>query len=229
MYGGYGYCADYPVEQLARDSKILSLYEGTNGIQSMDLAMRKLLMNPDMYNYSIFKKRIGETMERARGVVDSRLCLRRGKGAGEDGRGGRLLAKFRDAGEHGADLCASRRRSSRPSGCSPTRGCTSGPFPSACPQLKEIAGDAVGRPAAGPAPGRIPRAAYYYGKMLSVQVLSRHGVQEIFRLPGFYRVGRRRCRGIVRGDFYRGAGGVTAPPTFPSPRGGWGINMISFR
>jgi alkylation response protein AidB-like acyl-CoA dehydrogenase len=42
IYGGYGYCQDYPVEQFMRDLKIASLYEGTNGIQSLDLVARKL-------------------------------------------------------------------------------------------------------------------------------------------------------------------------------------------
>jgi len=70
VYGGYGYCSEYPVEQLARDCKILAIYEGTNGIQSMDLTMRKLLMNPDMFNYKTFKKRIQETADKARGIVD---------------------------------------------------------------------------------------------------------------------------------------------------------------
>ena len=70
VYGGYGYTRDYPVEQYARDAKILSLYEGTNAIQSMDLTMRKLLMNRVQYNYSIFKKKIMETVEKSRGVVD---------------------------------------------------------------------------------------------------------------------------------------------------------------
>jgi len=42
IYGGYGYCQDYPVEQFMRDLKIASLYEGTNGIQSLDLVFRKL-------------------------------------------------------------------------------------------------------------------------------------------------------------------------------------------
>ena len=46
VYGGYGYCQEYPVEQYARDCKVLSIYEGTNGIQSLDLQMRKILMNP---------------------------------------------------------------------------------------------------------------------------------------------------------------------------------------
>ncbi|HNX22593.1 MAG TPA: acyl-CoA dehydrogenase [Spirochaetota bacterium] len=42
VYGGYGYCKDYPVEQFLRDMKIGSIYEGTNGIQSIDLVLRKL-------------------------------------------------------------------------------------------------------------------------------------------------------------------------------------------
>jgi alkylation response protein AidB-like acyl-CoA dehydrogenase len=41
-YGGAGYTRDYPVEQYCRDSKIFSIYEGTNFIQSMDLVGRKL-------------------------------------------------------------------------------------------------------------------------------------------------------------------------------------------
>jgi hypothetical protein len=71
IYGGYGYCSDYPVEQLARDSKILAIWEGTNGIQSIDLAMRKLLMNPGGYNYLIFKKRIKETIQAVEDTVDA--------------------------------------------------------------------------------------------------------------------------------------------------------------
>ncbi len=43
--GGYGYCAEYPLEQYLRDVKIMSLYEGTNGIQSMDLMGRKMRVN----------------------------------------------------------------------------------------------------------------------------------------------------------------------------------------
>ena len=40
VYGGYGYTRDYPIEQLLRDCKIASIYEGTNGIQAMDLLGR---------------------------------------------------------------------------------------------------------------------------------------------------------------------------------------------
>jgi len=42
VYGGYGYIGEYPVEQLLRDSKITSIYEGTNGIQALDLLGRKM-------------------------------------------------------------------------------------------------------------------------------------------------------------------------------------------
>ncbi len=43
--GGYGYSQGYPLEQYLRDAKIMSLYEGTNGIQSMDLMGRKMRVN----------------------------------------------------------------------------------------------------------------------------------------------------------------------------------------
>lgn len=42
VYGGYGFIKEYPQEQLLRDCKITSIYEGTNGIQAMDLLGRKL-------------------------------------------------------------------------------------------------------------------------------------------------------------------------------------------
>jgi len=42
VHGGYGYCREYGVEQYLRDSKIASIYEGTNGIQALDLLGRKI-------------------------------------------------------------------------------------------------------------------------------------------------------------------------------------------
>jgi alkylation response protein AidB-like acyl-CoA dehydrogenase len=44
VYGGYGYIKEYPQEQLLRDCRITMIYEGTNGIQAMDLLGRKLRM-----------------------------------------------------------------------------------------------------------------------------------------------------------------------------------------
>jgi alkylation response protein AidB-like acyl-CoA dehydrogenase len=44
VFGGYGYTSEYPVEQLFRDVRVTAIYEGTNGIQAMDLLGRKLRM-----------------------------------------------------------------------------------------------------------------------------------------------------------------------------------------
>ncbi|UCG09086.1 MAG: acyl-CoA dehydrogenase [Desulfobacterales bacterium] len=56
IYGGYGYTKDNPVEQLLRDTKISSIYEGTNGIQAMDLLGRKL----GMKGGAVFMNFLGE-------------------------------------------------------------------------------------------------------------------------------------------------------------------------
>ncbi|MEN1940991.1 acyl-CoA dehydrogenase C-terminal domain-containing protein [Luteimonas sp. MJ246] len=40
-FGGHGYIAEHGMEQLARDARITTLYEGTTGIQAMDLIGRK--------------------------------------------------------------------------------------------------------------------------------------------------------------------------------------------
>jgi len=43
VFGGYGYISETGVEQYARDVRVASIYEGTNGIQAIDLVMRKLI------------------------------------------------------------------------------------------------------------------------------------------------------------------------------------------
>ena len=43
LYGGHGYIREWGMEQLMRDSRITQLYEGTNGIQALDLIRRKVL------------------------------------------------------------------------------------------------------------------------------------------------------------------------------------------
>jgi alkylation response protein AidB-like acyl-CoA dehydrogenase len=42
VHGGYGYIREYGVEQYTRDARIAMIYEGTNGIQALDLVGRKL-------------------------------------------------------------------------------------------------------------------------------------------------------------------------------------------
>jgi butyryl-CoA dehydrogenase len=45
VYGGYGYCQDYPAERMLRDAKITELYEGTSEIQRLVIA-RQILSEP---------------------------------------------------------------------------------------------------------------------------------------------------------------------------------------
>lgn len=45
VFGGHGYIRETGVEQFVRDGRIISLYEGTNGIQGLDLIDRKITMN----------------------------------------------------------------------------------------------------------------------------------------------------------------------------------------
>ncbi|RZF66256.1 acyl-CoA dehydrogenase [Sphingomonas populi] len=53
-YGGHGYIRESGVEQYARDARIAMIYEGTNGIQALDLVGRKLGAHTGRYLRSFF-------------------------------------------------------------------------------------------------------------------------------------------------------------------------------
>ncbi len=65
VYGGYGYIKEYPMEQLLRDCRITPIYEGTNGIQAMDLLGRKLGMKGGKIILALFEA-IQETVQNAK-------------------------------------------------------------------------------------------------------------------------------------------------------------------
>ena len=44
VFGGHGYIAEHGMEQIARDARIATLYEGTTGIQALDLLGRKVML-----------------------------------------------------------------------------------------------------------------------------------------------------------------------------------------
>jgi len=67
VYGGYGYIREYPMEQLLRDCRITMIYEGTNGIQAMDLLGRKLGLNQGKPIMDLLVE-IQKTLARAKGV-----------------------------------------------------------------------------------------------------------------------------------------------------------------
>lgn len=67
-FGGYGYIGEYPVEQAVRDAKITSIYEGTNGIQAMDLLGRKMRKGQGML-FMAWLNEANEELERCRAVA----------------------------------------------------------------------------------------------------------------------------------------------------------------
>ncbi len=63
VLGGYGFTKEYPVEQYTRDCKILSIWDGTNYVQSVDLIGRKL----NMEGGKVFQGWIDEVKQFVRG------------------------------------------------------------------------------------------------------------------------------------------------------------------
>lgn len=59
VLGGYGYTMDFDLQQYYRDIRIMSIYEGTSGIQSLDLLGRKITM----HNGKAFHLLIAEMMD----------------------------------------------------------------------------------------------------------------------------------------------------------------------
>ncbi len=54
VYGGHGYIREHGVEQYARDVRITQIYEGTNGVQALDLVGRKLPAHMGRYLRAFF-------------------------------------------------------------------------------------------------------------------------------------------------------------------------------
>ena len=69
IFGGYGYCTDFPLEQYYRDIRIMAIYEGTTGIQSMDLLGRKVVMKNGAA-MKLFTKELLETVKNASNYDD---------------------------------------------------------------------------------------------------------------------------------------------------------------
>ena len=71
IYGGHGYIREWGMEQFVRDARIAQIYEGTNGIQALDLIGRKLPKDGGRAIQAFFKL-VGEEAAAAKG--DERLA-----------------------------------------------------------------------------------------------------------------------------------------------------------
>jgi hypothetical protein len=56
VFGGHGYVREWGQEQLVRDIRITQIYEGTNGIQAMDLMGRKVVLNGGVFMSSLVEE-----------------------------------------------------------------------------------------------------------------------------------------------------------------------------
>lgn len=54
IFGGHGYVREWGMEQLVRDARIAQIYEGTNGVQAMDLVTRKIGMEEGRLPFRFF-------------------------------------------------------------------------------------------------------------------------------------------------------------------------------
>ncbi|SMQ74460.1 hypothetical protein SAMN06297468_2679 [Altererythrobacter xiamenensis] len=55
VFGGHGYVEEWGMSQFVRDARIAMIYEGTNGVQAMDLCGRKLAQNGGAAIQAFFK------------------------------------------------------------------------------------------------------------------------------------------------------------------------------
>jgi alkylation response protein AidB-like acyl-CoA dehydrogenase len=69
IFGGHGYIREHGMEQFVRDARIAQIYEGTNGIQAMDLVGRKLAKDGGRALRTLFET-IGEDIAAAKAAGD---------------------------------------------------------------------------------------------------------------------------------------------------------------
>src|SRR5690606_26274324 len=62
VFGGHGYIREWGQEQLVRDVRIAQIYEGTNGVQALDLMGRKVVSNGGKF-YEIFAREVSNFIE----------------------------------------------------------------------------------------------------------------------------------------------------------------------
>lgn len=78
VLGGYGYTEDFPLEQMARDVRIMSIYEGTTGIQSQALLGRQVPLKNGI-SMVFLKEEIDKTIQEAEQIESIKNELNRFK------------------------------------------------------------------------------------------------------------------------------------------------------
>ena len=77
IFGGHGYIREHGMEQFVRDARIAQIYEGTNGIQAMDLVGRKLAKDGGRARARLVRRRWPRTSPPRRRPAIRRASARR--------------------------------------------------------------------------------------------------------------------------------------------------------
>jgi alkylation response protein AidB-like acyl-CoA dehydrogenase len=107
VYGGHGYIREHGMEQYVRDARIAMLYEGTNGIQALDLIGRKMPAHAGRYLRRFFHP-VSELIaegKRDPNVAKMADALERAFGALQLATGQVARSALKDAEEAGAAAC----------------------------------------------------------------------------------------------------------------------------
>ncbi len=83
VYGGHGYIREWGMEQYVRDARIAQIYEGTNGVQAMDLVGRKLGMHGGRAAMALFGLIAADIARAKDGTATEDLAVRLEKATGE--------------------------------------------------------------------------------------------------------------------------------------------------
>jgi alkylation response protein AidB-like acyl-CoA dehydrogenase len=69
VLGGHGYIREWGLEQFVRDARIAQIYEGTNGIQALDLMGRKIVANQGAF-YQIFRQEVQSFIDASPDLIE---------------------------------------------------------------------------------------------------------------------------------------------------------------
>ena len=83
VYGGHGYIAEWGMEQYVRDARIAMIYEGTNGVQAMDLVGRKLAQHGGRAVQAFFALVSGEVSAAKQDAATADFATRLEKALGD--------------------------------------------------------------------------------------------------------------------------------------------------
>ena len=75
VFGGHGYIREWGMEQFVRDARIAQIYEGTNGIQALDLMGRKVVANKGA-DFALFKAEVEQYLATSKAGESMQSCVR---------------------------------------------------------------------------------------------------------------------------------------------------------